>query len=261
VTKNPDTLPTGSDPSGKCPRCNRISNFEVIRQGALAAVYSRAVASTGTGVIDPPPPVRNSRTVEQVSVIKCMGCNRLSVVIEAEPGGTTGLQGVLWWPTPEHDVASRTHDVPVGVADAFAEGCRCATVHAPNAAVAMFRTAVAQIVEDKASVAARSERDLYRRIEKMAEEGALFNNWSTWAHHIRTVGNAGAHGEKFDPVPIEQARELQRFVAELINTLYVQPARLAAAMAPTPTTTPRPEASAAQGTTGITPGAGDSNSG
>jgi hypothetical protein len=43
----------------------------------------------------------------------------------------------------------------------------------------MFRTAIAQIVKDKGSPTAKAEKNLYRRIEQMANEGALFANFGS----------------------------------------------------------------------------------
>lgn len=60
-----------------------------------------------------------------------------------------------------------------------------------------------------------------------------WEDFRDWAHHVRDTGNAGAHGERFDPVTIEQSKELETFIGEMINFLYPQPARRAAALTPT----------------------------
>ena len=60
----------------------------------------------------------------------------------------------------------------------------------------------------------------------------LWDSFGEWATHIRETGNAGAHQEQWDPVDMEQASDLQRFVRQLIEFLYVQPALLAVARAP-----------------------------
>ncbi|OMC36901.1 hypothetical protein A5740_05540 [Mycobacterium sp. GA-1841] len=93
----------------------------------------------------------------------------------------------------------------------------------------MFRTTIAQIVQDKGSEAAKSAGTLNKAIKQMVADRALFEDFGDWAHRIRTTGNAGAHGEAFDPVTQDQAAELKVFIRELINFLYVQPARRAAA--------------------------------
>ena len=120
--------------------------------------------------------------------------------------------------------------MPADIAAAFEEGVRCAAVEAPNAAVAMFRNAIAQIVQDKGSAAARSKPTLNAAIEQMAADKTLAEAFTSWAHHIRKIGNAGAHQESFEHIPIEQAREIQEFVSHLIDTLYIHPAKLARAM-------------------------------
>lgn len=171
----------------------------------------------------------NIRATEQVTVFECMGCDECSLVVEIEPPGRTGLSGVLWWPTENLGDLERITGVSSGIVEAYSEGVRCLAVRAPHAAVAMFRTAIAEIVEDKGSPAAKSEKDLFKRIEQMVQDKTLWDTFGDWAHHIRSTGNAGAHPEKFDPVTMDQASDLQRFVRELLNFLYEQPARLAAA--------------------------------
>ncbi|SKR36481.1 DUF4145 domain-containing protein [Mycobacteroides abscessus] len=233
LSDNPDTLPTRRDPKGPCPRCGRVSNFICGTTDFLRRDSSGSM----------------SHDVETLAVLQCHGCNQRTLVIESLEGGG-GWHGVLWWPTPglEHQ---QTPGVPQKVSDAYQEGIRFIAVRAPNAAVAMFRTVIAQIVEDKGSAAAKAEKDLYRRIEQMVTDRTLWEDFGDWAHHVRGTGNAGAHGEKYDPVTIEQATELQKFIGEIINFLYTQPARRAAAMPPTKAT-PQPAASQ----TGTPPGGG-----
>lgn len=210
---NPDTLPTRQDLSGKCPRCGRVSNFTMANHEPL-------------GVRGTAPQVR---ATSQVTVIECMGCHGKSVVIEAEIGDQHGLRGVLWWPTDRLGDLERVAGVPAEIVDAYSEGVRCLSVRAPNAASAMFRTTIAQIVEDKGSAAAKAKDKLHERIIQMVQDKTLWDDFGDWAHHVRHTGNAGAHGEKFDPVTMDQATELKKFIREMINFLYEQPARRAAA--------------------------------
>lgn len=208
--RNPDTLPTSGDPSGKCPRCGRICGFSEVRVEPLAIRL----------VVGQTPTAPERVTVEQVTVLECQGCRRKVMVVEVRDKETSELAGVLWWPTDHLGDLERVAGVPRDIVTAYSEGVRCLAVQAPNAAVALFRTAIAQIVEEKGSATAKAEKDLFKRIEQMVQEKTLWDNFGTWAHHVRSTGNAGAHGEKFDPVTIEQAIELQRFIRELINFLY-----------------------------------------
>lgn len=180
----------------------------------------------------------SSGEVEKATVLKCLGCGDSLVVAEvwAESGR---FEGVSWYPMPEELVDS-VSGLPEEVRGAYQEGVRCIGVRAPHAAVAMFRTALAQIVEDKGSETAKKKNSLYDRIDQMVAEKTLWESFGLWATHIRTTGNAGAHPEKFEPVTQEQAEDLSAFVRQVIEFLYVQPARIAKAMpvlkkaAPTP---------------------------
>lgn len=186
-------------------------------------------------------PVPQTRVVEELTVIQCLGCEGKSVVIEAEVRGKLDVQGVMWWPT-DHlaDLEQVDASLPEGILDAYSEGVRCLAVHAPNAAAAMFRTTIAQVVQDKGSDQAKGKDTLNAAIIQMVKDRALWEDFGDWAHHVRDAGNAGAHSEKFDSVDMEQATELKVFIRELINFLYVQPARRASARPVTKKANPSP---------------------
>ncbi|MGM5066608.1 DUF4145 domain-containing protein [Rhodococcus qingshengii] len=135
---------------------------------------------------------------------------------------------MTWWPKAGH--LDDTTDVPDNLADAFNEGARCVGVDAPNAAVAMFRNALAQIVHDKGSDEAKRKDTLNKAIIQMVTDRTLYDGFKEWADHVRTVGNAGAHQEAFESIPLEQAEELMELTKHLIDTLYVGPAKLRRAM-------------------------------
>jgi hypothetical protein len=228
VTNNdPDRLPTFEDMSGKCPRCGALSNFSLANHQPLRVL--NFMSPPGPGGSHP-----QSRTVEQVTVLECMGCKKMSVVIEAEIGDQYGpvpaeLKGVLWWPADHLADLERVAGVPPEIVAAYSEGVRCLSVQAPNAAAAMIRTTIAQIVQNKGSEAAKKKNTLNEAIKQMVADRALWEDFGGWADHVRLTGNAGAHGEKFDPITMEQAAELKKFIREIINFLYEQPARRAAA--------------------------------
>ncbi|UVF60353.1 hypothetical protein SEA_MEYRAN_1 [Gordonia phage Meyran] len=224
MTTPSDAPPTLAEPHGRCPACGYLSTFEPV--GPQRMLAPRAFAGT-----------TNESTHREV-VLKCRGCQVGVVVVERKNSGGFGddkWTGLQWWPTPVADLdlaALQSANLTAEVLDPFEEAGRCLAAGCPNAAVAMLRNALAGIVEEKGSETAKAQKDLYNRIEMMATEGALFSTFGEWAHHIRTNGNAGAHQEKFAPVTPEQASELFRFTRELINFLYVQPARLASARGP-----------------------------
>lgn len=210
--RDPDSLPTSSDPSGTCPRCRRTSNFVTEKLFPL---------QTGNSV----------RLAQQVVVLKCQGCLSCSIAIEEHRtvplGGnmmTSRWVPLYWWPTP--GAAVDLHDVPGDVASAYEEGVRCVSVEAPHAAVAMFRNALAQIVQNKGSEAAKEARTLDAAIKQMTKDRDLYGMFEQWATQIRTWGNAGAHQEAYEPVTLEDAKELQNLTLAMIKYLYIEPANL-----------------------------------
>jgi hypothetical protein len=167
--RNPDTLPNKGDPSGKCRRCGRVSNFAVIRSEVLR-----------NGAIG-----RTAGPVEWATVLECHGCHEKSVVVDVvdsfEGSGGFTSHGEMWWPTGHLDDLEQVSGVPRDIVTAYSEGVRCLAVQAPNAAVAMFRTVIAQIVENKGSAAAKAKRNLFDRIEQMVQEKTLWNDFGDWA--------------------------------------------------------------------------------
>ncbi|MGW6377067.1 DUF4145 domain-containing protein [Rhodococcus sp. NPDC055112] len=203
--RNPDSLPTTTDPTGRCPRCNRVSSFTVENSQHLRG------------------------TLETVTPLRCQGCREATIVVEVFSGDAVNRwRGIHWWPKPGH--LGDTTDVPTNLAEAFEEGARCVGVDAPNAAVAMFRNALAQIVQDKGSDEAKRKETLNKAIIQMVDDRTLYDGFKEWADHVRTVGNAGAHQESFESIPLEQAEELMELTKHLIDTLYVGPAKLRRAM-------------------------------
>ena len=257
---NPDTLPTFADMSGPCPRCGRVANFNLVNHQPLRILESMSGPQPGGQVTQ-------SRIVEQATVIECMGCKGTSVVIEAEIGNQYGMKPVQYYPTDHLADLQRVAGVPAGIVEAYSEGVRCLSVQSPNAAAAMFRTTIAQIVQDNGSAAAKGKRTLKEAIKQMVQDKTLWDDFGDWADHIRDTGNAGAHGEAFDPVTMDQATELKRFTREMINFLYEQPARRAAARPVTrrgtgsanasgAPTTPPASGNQPPGTVTLTPGSG-----
>ena len=230
--KTQDALPDSTEPTGPCPRCGRASNFGLV--GTLPVTFRNDLYMTDAGGR------RQAVCDEQVSVLQCFGCRQNVVVIEeqyvggvpARSGGNSGTvqwRGIHWWPSPGMRPADP--DIPAAVADAVAEGTRCLAVRAPRAAVVMFRGALAEIVTDRGSAEAKNKHQLAAQLAQMASDGALDATLADWASHIRVIGNAGAHPNTLAPVSMDEAEDLARLLAALLDYLYVMPARVQRARA------------------------------
>lgn len=166
--------------------------------------------------------------VEQAHALVCMGCNSATVVIEVRDEPRATPTPVHWWPTP--GVGRLDPAVPGAVAKAYDEGVRCLAVAAPHAAVTMLRSALAQIVLDKGSAAAKTkvQRNLKDGVTQWRVDG-LHEALADWAEHARLVGNAGAHQEAYEELSNEDAEDLRRLVDAFMNVVYVVPAQIARA--------------------------------
>ncbi len=60
----------------------------------------------------------------------------------------------------------------------------------------------------------------------MVADGSLWPTFGEWADHIRELGNAGAHPEIFGEVTMDEAKDLLALVSQLLEILYVQPAKI-----------------------------------
>lgn len=118
-------------------------------------------------------------------------------------------------------------EIPANVGSAYDEGVRCLSAGAPNAAVAMFRTAMTWIVDDKGSEAARAKGDLKSKVTQMVADGGLTATLGSWVDHVRLYGNAGAHPDLFGGVSLDEAKDVARLTETLIDLLYVTPAKIA----------------------------------
>jgi Domain of unknown function (DUF4145) len=186
---------------------------------------------------------------ERVTVFECLGCHERTAVIEEltignkpsggkfRGGGTMRFRGVNWWPPASG--ASVDASVPDRVRGIFGEGLRCLSAKAPNAAAVMFGRTLEAIVHDKGGEKAVKALDvsLAAALGVMVAEGRLSQDLADWAKEVRLGRNAGGHDEpldKLDDVTPEEARNLSKFLDQLLVNLYVMPARLRRAKGPTP---------------------------
>lgn len=225
-TRDPDSLPDSTDPNGPCPRCGRVAHFSTC--GAAELTFrkdgSHAINRDGT---------YQRIATQRVAVLECDGCHDRILVVEDEyvggvRGGRAGnvtWQGTYWWPTPGS--ASFGAEVAPAVADAYGEGLRCLSAGAPNGAVAMFRTAMTWIVDDKGSASAKAKGDLKDKVKQMVADGGLTATLGEWVDHVRLYGNAGAHPDLFGDVSLDEAKDVARLTETLIDLLYTTPAKIA----------------------------------
>src|SRR5258708_10751446 len=167
------------------------------------------------------------------SMFTCQGCGKgvavgedLSIGGTRHRGsGTVTYRGFHWWSTPGPMALDAA--IPALVGEAYNEALRCLSAKAPNGAVAMLRTTLTWIVEDKGSPGAKAKSDLKDKVKAMVADGGLPSALGEWADHVRLYGNAGVHPDKFGDVNLEEAEEVARLTFSLIESIYILPANIA----------------------------------
>ncbi len=222
--RDPDRLPTSSDPSGPCPRCGRSSNFTLTSAVPVTFTAQQVIPTIGT-----------RPWAERALVLECMGCHQCIVVVEREvtpDGQPPQFEGLHWWPAP--GATDLDPEVPEPVASAFSEGMRALSANCPRAATVMFRGMLTEVVRDKGSEAAQQAPTLFQQLKAMKEEGTLYPSLVQWAAEIRLVANAAAHVDELEPVEQAEAADLSRLCRQLISVVYEIDARIRRARQPQP---------------------------
>jgi hypothetical protein len=202
---DPTTLPTPGDPTGPCPWCGLVSNFEVTSNGTLSWKSS---------------PHMGGYADRSLSTLTCSGCKKGTAVVTANDSRV----GLMWFPAPGMGILD--NQVNAGVASCYDEGMRCFSIGANRAAAVMFRSALSLFVKDKGNETAKGERHLKNALKHMKEDHSLHPSLAEWADHLNQLGNEGAHPEDYDDVTADEARELGEFVRHLIRHEYEMPAQL-----------------------------------
>lgn len=210
-------------PSGLCSRCNKQSSFEVIE--SIPISFTGTFYSGGRNA----QPERSFD--DQVSLLECRSCKQIMVVIEEsyinetpkridmDKGGYMSFRGFFWWPMNN---ISQTDDVPKDIASAYNEGVTCLSASCPSAATVMFRRTLEAIAVDKGY----NENTLHKSLIKMFDEGTLPTTFKEWVNELKNVGNAGAYFDPIEKVDVKDARDMQKFIEELINHIYIIPEQL-----------------------------------
>lgn len=131
-------------------------------------------------------------------------------------------------------VAIPPADLPPAVEAAFVEGAKCLAIGCHNAGAAMFRLCLDLVTKpmlpdpgaDEAQPTKRQRYVLFDRIEWLIGYGHLPAGLAELAHCVRQDGNDGAHDGSLGP---EDAADMLDFTVALLERVYTEPARLAAA--------------------------------
>jgi len=222
--------PDSRIPNGVCPRCGKVSSFELMGSLPMTFESSYMIRPDGSHEVD---------LLDRVSSLKCRNCNHCVVVIEEKwigdvtarewnnwqraerkTSGVVNYRGIYWWPIPSAHVSS---DVPIEIAEAFKEAVQALSANCPRASAVMARRTLEAVTVDKGQTTGQ----LWQRLQNLATAGTLHPSLADWVREVRLVGNHGAHFDPLHSVSLEDARQLTQFLKELLRYLYELPAELA----------------------------------
>jgi hypothetical protein len=187
-----------------CPHCMRDVRFDIVAQYADGGTY--------------------------YEIQKCQGC--FGVVLRQLTG--TRDRVLAQWP-PEG--IRPTHPaVPAPIAADWHEAHLCLSIRAFRGAAAMARRAVQGIAVERGA----KDGKLHAQLKELEAKATLHPMMVEWVDHIRLLGNVGAHPgtDGLETVSEDEARDVVRFLDELLRWLYELPAETAAARAAKSTSTP-----------------------
>ncbi|MEX3647512.1 DUF4145 domain-containing protein [Mycolicibacterium porcinum] len=155
------------------------------------------------------------------TILACPDCAGLTVV---ETNGTVnpGTKNQILRVYPDADDA--THGIrhlPNDVKQYFEGARRVLDAGVPDAAAVQLR----KTLEAAAAHFGVSERNLMRSIERLIEDGLVTRQFGSALHHIRAVGNAGAHATD-ERVDDTKALQALGFTIQLLRNLFEVPGDL-----------------------------------
>ncbi|MEV7879800.1 DUF4145 domain-containing protein [Streptomyces microflavus] len=153
------------------------------------------------------------------ATLGCPGCGG-AVVLEHSAPQDDDDTVFLAVPKGLEEAAAINH-VPDDVQQYFLDAIRVLSIGVPDAAVVQLR----RTLEAAAAHFQIKEKVLMRSIEKLISEGYVTKSFEPVLHHIRAVGNVGAHAsdERVDNGTAERAL---RFTAQLLRNLFEVPGEL-----------------------------------
>ena len=115
--------------------------------------------------------------------------------------------------------------IPKEIADDYGEAIKCDGVSASKATVTQCRRAMQNACILRG---ANPKNDLLDQIDELESKRIINPTLKEIAHTIRMIGNWGAHPQK-DPlkeVTPEDSSEVLKFTSELLDEIFVRPARI-----------------------------------
>ncbi|MFC9619817.1 DUF4145 domain-containing protein [Streptomyces sp. NPDC056930] len=155
------------------------------------------------------------------AVLGCPSCGGAILIEHSSPNVTETLAYEIVPKGP--DGAVSIDHLPEDVERYYSDAIRVLGVGVPDAAAVQLR----RTLEAAAAHFSIKEKVLMRSIEKLISDGHVTQSFGPVLHHIRAIGNVGAHASD-ERVDHEAAQRALRFTTQLLRNLFEVPGELKA---------------------------------
>ena len=152
------------------------------------------------------------------SLLSCPECGGAVAVEHNAPNTNPGREISV---VPEGTLGTEIEGLPEQVSAYYADAVKVLQAGVPDAATVQLR----RTLEAAAAVYEVQEKSLIKSIEKLIAQGHVTQSFGKALHHIRLLGNLGAHhsDERIDDAA---ARRALRFTTQLLRNLFEVPHEL-----------------------------------
>lgn len=165
------------------------------------------------------PSARGTRFFTTVGCPRCGG----AVTIEHRQANVHTISPVNVYPSDPQ--SSDVAHLPEDVESYYTDARRVLDAGVPDAAAVQMR----RTLEAAAAHFNIDNGPLFRRIEGLIEQGLITRNFGGVLHHVRAIGNIGAHASD-DRVDDATAKRVLSFTTQVLRNLFEVPAELRAAV-------------------------------
>ncbi|MFE1770053.1 DUF4145 domain-containing protein [Streptomyces sp. NPDC059008] len=153
------------------------------------------------------------------ATLGCPACGNAVMVRHGAPD-SDDIRAYEVVPTAKHAETDIKH-LPDDVSRYYKDALRVLRVGVPDAAAVQLR----RTLEAAAAHYEIKEKILMRSIDKLIADGHVTQSFAPLLHHIRSIGNVGAHASD-ERVDQEAAERALRFTTQLLRNLFEIPGEL-----------------------------------
>lgn len=168
--------------------------------------------------------VLSRRTWAAVACPRCGGCSLLELDVIQDANGLSPRTRVTTYSVIPEDGAqsAKIAHLPPDIEEHYVAALRVLDAGVPDAAAVQLR----RTLEGAASKVGVTGGTLVQQIGKLVEAGAVTKEFGRAVHHVRKIGNLGAHFTD-DRLNEAEVRRAMRFTEQLLRNLFEVPGELA----------------------------------